>query len=316
VNGSLFERIEKTRSACKHALQQTPLQDAALFLDGHGTIAPVGLELLGAVARTQKAPPELLVLTDAAAHAGVLVSEPGVLERALLIRAALVALEQIADLPVHESVKHLFCEEFASYADVSKGSARYSHAGFPFVAMSKIVLLQRFPGGSVQWEVSGFPRSWFARIPARALPGALSFFIVKARALRPYFVWHMGGTTKKLPFLLERQFFKTFYRMAASLEKQPSIRAIMGASWMHSAETHRISPHLAFLNRPFEESGGIYLDLGHDKATAGFLVGDTRRASLYASGNYKPTFGVVICTRDQAISWKEGHPEYEALSSS
>ena len=205
MNESLVEHIGKTLSVCEHALQKPPLIEAALFLDSHGTTLPVGLELLSAVARTQKPTPELLVLTNAAMCEAGAVSEPGLLERALLVRASLVALEQVAELPVHESVKHLFCEEFVSYADDSVTSVRYSHASFPFVAMSKIVLLQRFPGGQLQWEVSGFPRRWFARIQPWALPRALSFFILKARALQPYFVWHLAGTTKKLPFLLERQ---------------------------------------------------------------------------------------------------------------
>ncbi|MGB2677720.1 MAG: hypothetical protein WAN12_11620, partial [Candidatus Acidiferrum sp.] len=106
---------------------------------------------------------------------------------------------------------------------------------------------------------------------------------------------------------------KTFYRMAATLEKQPPIRAIMGMSWLHSTETQRVSPHLAFLNRPFIESGGIYLDLGYPKPDSGFLEGSSHRSELYASGEYRPTIGAVICSRDQAISWKQAHPEFERL---
>lgn len=288
--------------------------DAGLLLDRHGVTGQVGLELLRVCAHLQKPAPELLTLTRLAARESGVVSQPGLLERALLARASLLALDRIRELPVHESVKHLFCKEFISYAEGSPSPERYVHTAFPFFAMSKVVVLQRFPGGQLHWEVSGFPRRWFARIQARALPKSLLFFILKTRALHPYFVWHLGGTTERLPFLLEREALKTFYRMAATLEKQPSIRAILGGSWLHSVETHRVSPHLAFLNRPFTESGGIYLDLAPNESH-GFLAGDNSRAQLYASGKYRPTFGVVICSRNQAISWKQAHPEFEQLVS-
>ena len=313
MDETLQERIETTRSICLDELQRPPLMNAVQFLNRHGVTEQAGIEILKVCARLQKPAPDLLTLTDAAAHEGDVVSQPGLLERALLARASLFTLKQIRELPVHDSVKYLFCKEFISCAGGSTTSARYAHTAYPFFAMSKIVLLQRFPAGQLHWEVSGFPRRWFARIQARALPEALSFFALKTRALRPYFEWHLGGIATRLPFLLEREALKTFYRIAATLEKQPSIRAIMGVSWMHSVETHRVSPHLAFLNRPFTESGGIYLDLGPDKPNSGFLAGDKRRAQLYASGEYRPTSGVVICSREQAISWKEAHPELEQL---
>jgi hypothetical protein len=311
VDERLSERIEQARAVCRGALGQSPLGDAALFLERRKITEQVGLELLRAGARVQKATPELWALTEAAQRESGTVSRTGVVERALLVRGALGALDQIGGLAVEESVKHLFCREFISYAEGAAAPDWYASSGFPFFAMSKIVLLERFPGGQLQWEISGFPRRWLARIPGRALPRALSFLALQARGLHPYFVWHVGGTTKRLPFLLEREALKTFYRMAATLEMQPGARAILGGSWLHSVETHRVSPHLAFLNRPFLEAGGIYLDLGPAQPDDGFLAGDPRRAELYASGEYRPTFGLVICSREQAIGWKRGHPELE-----
>jgi len=271
---SLPELIERTRSICEHELRRPPLAEAGLLLARNGVTEQVGSEILRACVRTQKPASELLMLTQAA-HKGGVVSQPGLIERSLLIRTSVLSLGRLSELPVHESVKYLFCKEFSLFAQGSMPAARYAYTAHPsfawstFFAMTKIALLERFPGGQLHWEVSRFRRRWFKRIRVPALPKALSFFTKKARALHPYFQWHIGDTTMKVPFLLEREAMKTFYRMAATLEKQPPIRAIMGMSWLHSTETQRVSPHLAFLNRPFIESGGIYLDLGYPKPDSG-----------------------------------------------
>ena len=96
--------------------------------------------------------------------------------------------------------------------------------------------------------------------------------------------------------------------MASALERQPEVRGLMTGSWFHSLETHRVSPHLAFVNRPFLEAGGIYTELGPADPEDGFLVGNPARAALYHSG---PAFGLVMCTREQAIAWKRSNPELE-----
>jgi hypothetical protein len=145
------------------------------------------------------------------------------------------------------------------------------------------------------------------------LPALAIFLARRVRGFKPYFVSHMAVTSSKSRFLTEREYLKSFYRMAAAIEMQPSVRAIMGTSWLHSRETHRVSPHLAFLNRPHLDAGGIYIDIGPAPETAGFLTGDKHRQELYRAGKYKPTIGVVICTREQAINWKNSHPEIQPL---
>jgi hypothetical protein len=119
----------------------------------------------------------------------------------------------------------------------------------------------------------------------------------------------VGSHTRR--FLLEREYRQAFYRMSAAIELQPNVRAIMGASWLHSRETHRVSPHLTFMNHPHLEAGGIYSDVCKVPGNAGFLVGDKMREELYRAGKYKPTLGVVICTREQAIEWKRKHADIE-----
>ena len=230
------------------------------------------------------------------------------------MRAALPAIDQISGLPVDETVKHLYCKEFAFYA--KPPASAYSHfsiQAYPFIAMSKIVLLKRFPAGSTDWEISGFPRSWLVKVAPHFMARTYQFLALKTRGFKPFFVPHLAGTRNRLPFLLEREFLASFYRAAIALEKQPRIKALMAGSWLHSVETHRVSPHLSFMNRPYIEAGGIYTDLGPADPNDGFLDGSKERAELYYAGKYKPTFGIVMCTSKQAIAWKRAHPEIEPL---
>ncbi len=236
------------------------------------------------------------------------------LERKLLLEEALIALSRLNKLPVDETVKQLFCKEFLfiAFEPTADTLPRFALNGYIFAAMGKVVLLNRFPAGHYHWEVSGFPRRWLPKIPLHLLPAdATGFCFTQTGGFKPWFVSHMRGTGPGTPFLVESEFQKSFYRMALALKKQPQIRAISADSWLHSPETHRVSPHLAFLNKIFLEAGGMVTELGPASPEDGFAQGNKQRAELYRLGEYKPTIGVAICSRTQAIAWAEGRPELE-----
>ena len=311
---NLSARIEQARSLCQQALTDSYVAHAEHFFARRGLTEQARIELLQASARSDKATPQLLALRDWLESESGLAAESGVFERALLVRAALPAIDQISKLPVDETVKHLYCKEFAFYAKPPESAhSRFSLQAYPFIAMSKIVLLKSFPAGPLHWEASGFPRSWFVRVAPQFMARTYQFLALKTRGFKPFFVPHLAATRQKQPFLIEREYFAAFYRAAMALEKQPPIKALMAGSWLHSVETHRVSPHLSFMNRPYIEAGGIYTDLGPASPNDGFLAGSKERAELYHAGKYKPTFGVVMCTSKQAIAWKRAHPEIEPL---
>ncbi len=311
----LSERIEHTQSLCRQALAAPALAHAEHFLARRGVTEQARVELLRATGRTKSAAPELAALRDAFVAERGPQEETGVLERALLLRAAVAALALIPALPVDDSVKHLFCKEFAFYAHPA-GFARdnFSLERPVYAVMAKITVLERFPAGASHWEISGFPRSWLARVAPRQMVRTYRFLALEMRGFQPYFVGHLAGTRHGLPCLMEREFRVGFYRSALAIERQPAIRGMMAGSWLHSRETHRVSPHLAFLNRPYLEAGGIYSDIGPALPGDGFLAGSPERAELYHSGEYRPTFGVVMVTRAQAIAWRRANPELEAMS--
>lgn len=307
---SLQQRVSAARIACQEALEQAELSEALAFLRKHEVDQPLILNKLNSVAETQSIPPQLLSLKEEFSAQSPEIAQRATLERAMLVYGGFIALSSVPSLPVDDSVKHLFCKEISSYACPPVGSLdRFRFGGYPFVIMSKIVVLKRFPAGQSDWEVSGMPRSWFGKISLSQLPSTLYFTLVNMRALKPYLVCHLAGATHRKYLLTEREFLRSFCRLALAVGMQPAIKGVMAGSWLHSKETHRVSPHLAFLNRPYLECGGHYFDAGPAGEKDGFLSGDSARASMYRSGEYKPTFGVVMCSREQILDWLRNHQD-------
>jgi hypothetical protein len=301
------EWVEEARSRCQSALQEPDIQHVETLLDQAGFSGSARLEALESTAKAHLLSSSLLKLSASVPSDGRFT-----FERKLLLDQALISLPKIAALPVDGTVKQLFCKEFMFIAEPTDDALpKFSIDAYTFVAMARLVLLERFPAGHYHWEVSGFPKAWLPKVPLRLLPVTLRFLLFEARGMKPWFVSHMRGTGPGNPFLVESEFRKSFFRMALALEKQPHIQAVMAQSWLHSPETHRVSPHLAFLNRIFVEAGGIVTDLGPAAEEDGFATGNKQRAELYRSGLYKPTVGVAACSRRQAIAWARKHNEIE-----
>jgi hypothetical protein len=303
--------IELARQQCQTALREPGIENVNAIIARANVAESTQREALRSSALAQSPSPLLLMMRDLTREKES-TPERFPLERKLLLDQALIALPQLKSLPVEETVMQLFCKEITFIAQPTEEALqKFSMDGYTFAAMARIVLLIRFPAGHYHWEVSGFPRSWLPKIPSRLLPSTLRFLLLESRGFKPWFVSHMRGTGPGTPFLIESEFQKSFFRMAMALEKQPHIRAVMAQSWLHSPETHRISPHLAFLNRIFLEAGGLVTDLGPADPNDGFATGNKQRAELYRLGQYKPTNGVAACTRSQAIGWARKHPELE-----
>lgn len=300
----LSEKVRETEQLCFQALATEPLATAVDFLQQTECTDRIGLLILSEAARTQSKTMALKRLYDAWPKC-----PPGILERALLVRAALSMLRYVDELPVDSSVKKLIYREFAAYAQAPVHCwTDFSMHDVHFYAMSQLVLFDRFPAGQEHWVVSGFPRTYIRQMSPGDCSRALRFIALQMGGCKPYFVIHLAGTVFKSSFLSERKYVKSFCRMALALEQQPNIKGVMVSSWLHSHETHRVSPHLAFLNRPFLESGGLYVDLKRTDGGHDFRVGSEARSSLFDSGQYRPNMGLLMCSRTQAISWMRDRP--------
>ncbi|MGA2205076.1 MAG: hypothetical protein ABSG40_24340, partial [Terriglobales bacterium] len=123
-------------------------------------------------------------------------------------------------LPLEASVKSMLCDYCKFFVSPRPGEMRlFEPNQYSFLALAKIALLERFPAGQFDWEISGFPRSWLFDIPFSALPKVSYFLARKLKGFAPYIVPHMAFRRKNPLMLIQRECEKSWYRMAISAEQ-------------------------------------------------------------------------------------------------
>ncbi|HEY7791463.1 MAG TPA: hypothetical protein VIC33_13165 [Vicinamibacterales bacterium] len=311
---ALDAHLAAARQACLAALAAEPLARAERLIAAAGWTGARRGPLVEAACRGHV--PELFQLRDAVNRQLGAAPSLCLTERVLVLHTALDHLAGIPGLRVDDSVKQLFCRDIICYADPERvDEAMSSCAGPNFASRLKVASLRRFPAGQTEWEVSGFPRSWLARIALRDLPRTVRFLATRVKGFGPLLVGHMS-VRRRQPFLTARGARLATYRAALVLDRQPEIRGLMGVSWLHSRETFRISPHLAFMNQAAEEMRGFYVDLGAAPEVDGFLEGNRRRAELYRLGAFKPTLAAIVCPREQVLDWMRENRHLEGAGAS
>jgi hypothetical protein len=237
--------------------------------------------------------------------------------RALTVRTdllwtALTSLDEVATLPVVPLVKRRLCDVFRSFCEMPRADhdSRFRpDLEFHGCALAGCAALTRFPAGQLDWEVSGLPRSYLLRMPFRDLPRVFRTIVRDLRGLRPCFTAHMG--VRRYPLLfLEAESHRSYHRMARSMALQPEIRGLLMATWLHSPETIRVSPHLSWTNRTPLANGAILTNIGPASPSDGFLTGSPDRQRLFDAGRYRPTTGLIIWPRRALLAWAAAHPEF------
>ena len=303
-------KIALTRQLCLSGLQMPPLSGLAEDLERGEIIDKRPIALLRSVLDAQNRKSQLLsICRRLGADPELALNKTASLVRVLLLKASLVSLEKLKEVPVDDSVRALICDEFQFFAQPGpKELHLLQPETYSLLALGKIALLERFPAGQYHWEISGLPRSWLFQVPPLFLPRVLYFVATQLRGFRPCFFPHMA--TRRNPLVMQAKTSnKSWYRIARSVELQPAIKGLVACSWLHSVDTFAVSPHLSFMNEPFVESGAIVTTIGEAGKQAGFLVGSDARRKLYESGKFKPTLGLVLWSRAQMIRWAHSHPE-------
>jgi len=305
----LSAKIVATYETCSLALRNQPLNTFVAKLESSGVGKLHAATVLRSVAIGKEHKPRLLNLLD---QLGVafepMLDEIAGIQRTLLLQTALFNLDRLKTIPVDPSVISMLCNEFQFFA---RPSTREMHLfqweSYSFLALAKIALLERFPAGQFHWEISGLPRSWLFRVPPAMLPRVWYFIATQLQGFAPCFFPHVA-TRRTLPLLLEKECDRSWYRIARSVERQPDIKGLVASSWLHSTDTFKVSPHLSFMNKPFLESGAIVTTVGEAKEK-GYLTGSAVRRKLYENGEFRPTQGLIIWSREQMIRWARSHPE-------
>jgi len=296
----LEDAIVETRQACTATLHRLARQDPT---------ATGGLPLSDARAFASSADDAARVLAPLSRSGS---SRERLVQQALLA-AAVSSLDRLGALPVSLPVKTRLCRIFRSFCDPPIDRDRrfrpdlHEHSR----ALAACALLHRFPAGQLDWEVSGLPRSYLWKMRFADLPRVLRTVATDLQGVRPCFTAHMGVLRYALLFV-EIESHRSYYRMAEAMAQQPDIKGLLMASWYHSSETIRVSPHLAWTNRTPLDHGAVLTDIGQASPEDGFLVGNEERRRLFESGRYRPTTGLVIWPRRNLLAWAAAHPEFAA----
>jgi hypothetical protein len=230
------------------------------------------------------------------------------MERALLLTASLHAIPRVPALPVSETVKNLFADEFNFFASPPPvWEPHFGIGDLRYREMARVATLRRFPAGQFHWEVSSFPRSWLLK--ARRPVALLRHIQSRMGGFGPVLELHVNERRRNRIVLLEREANLSYARAARALREQPGMRGFMMASWFFCKTTAQVSPRLAWLRTIPEAAGAGAFDLGPAPESSGFLVGSEERRKLYEEGSYRPRMTCVLWPREQVIAWAEGRPE-------
>jgi hypothetical protein len=304
------DKIDETRESLNQALVDPSFSDIGERLRRVLANRQSSADVLRSVISIRNGASRSLAITSALGPELTSELESGALvQRYLLVQTALSTVRQIDQLTVHPAVKRLICSEFQFFCrTAARDSDLFKLDSYSFWASCKIALLKRFPAGQYHWELSGFPRSFFFKLPPRAMPRVAYFIAAHMKGFAPCIEPHMPARSV---LILERESNKAWYRMARSVEADLRINGLVAFSWLYSPDTFKASPHLSFINKPFVESGGLITTMGEADKNSGFLTGSEHRKKLYESGEFKPTHGVVLWSRQQMIRWAHAHPELE-----
>jgi len=301
--------IAQTKSRCEESLRQPEMIETAQAVGQTGTSDNACAAMIQGITEAASSKESVRVLKSSVGRYGIN-DQDKTLERFLVLKAAVRSLDELDTMRVSAAVKQLFCEEFMLFAqpdEATKARLCIEHDGF--TARCKFASLRRFPAGAMDWEISGLPKSYLARVAPASLPQAAYFVAAKMRGFAPAFFIHLGAHPKKSRLLIEKEVNKSFYRMAQSIELQPEMKGLVASSWLHSPDTHAVSPHLAWLNQTFQNSGAFICVMGAASPDSGVFHRSPERRKLYEAGQFKPSTGLILWPRQKMLEWAAQHTE-------
>ena len=292
---------------CADALDTPPMREVTNALREQGLAQPQCADPIAEVGIRAEAVQRIAQLRDRIRSGAV---QPSLIERCLLLHTVVRNRSHILRLAMGDGVLRCLTDElFFLAAPPETDALQLLAPSDNFVSMAKIVTLRRFPAGQLQFERSGIPLSWLTRLAPRRLTKLLRFLVRRTRGRRPFFFHHIAWRRKNRLFLLEVEQNRSYYRIAQALRRHPEVKGLLTESWLHSPDTFRVSPHLAWLNTPFLEHGGLVVMLGAAEASSGVFTGGGERQRLYEEGKFRPTTAMAIWPRAAMLEWAESHPE-------
>jgi len=300
--------IASAIDACRETLNSAALRETTRRLRALGLSESHCVELIEEVGLQPDAAERVARLR---AELSIADAQDTALEHCLLLHTAVAHRTRLIELVMGKSVLHHLADELLFLAAPPPQDRKYLSAPSPsFVAFAKIVTARRFPAGQLHFEVSGIPLSWLLHLGPRRLTRVLFFLARNGGARRPFFCHHLTWRRKNRMMLVESEQNRSYYRIAQSLALYPRVKGLLTESWLHSPDTFSVSPHLAWLNTPFLEYGGLVVVLGAAEESSGVFTASAKRRQLYDEGRFRPTTAMVLWPRAAMLAWASAHPEY------
>ncbi|HKW48372.1 MAG TPA: hypothetical protein VJN70_13075 [Gemmatimonadaceae bacterium] len=301
------DEIASAIESCRAALDAAEMRACADALRSKGFTDSSCVTLIEQVGIEVGAADRIADLRDTSAEQ----RHAAILERYLLLLTVSRYGARIAQGRMTDGVRQCLADELRFLASPSDQDTSKLLAPFDgFTAMAKVVTLRRFPVGQLHFELSGIPLSWLLHLGPARLTKVLFYLAGHGRARRPFLFHHVAWRRRNRLFLSEQEQNRSYFRMAQSLALYPEVKGLLTESWLHSPETLRVSPHLAWLNRPFLEHGGLVVELGEAPEASGILIGSLERRRLYDQGQFRPTTAMAIWPRAAMLDWARRHPEF------
>lgn len=228
--------------------------------------------------------------------------EGDLVERTILMHAAAASQPRLNSFPVDDSVKQLLQREYAGFAQPAR-SPLFVAGEYTFAAACKMATLRRFPAGAMDWELSGFPRSWLLKTQGVDRFRALWFLATKTHGFAPMFYLHVARFPRNRLLILEDEVEQTFVRIVRSMRFHPEIKGILASAWFFDAVAVRDNPHLAWINRPFRRHGGLVVMMGPADEKSGLADHNAQRRARLARGDLHYRLGTAIWPREAAFQW-------------
>jgi hypothetical protein len=238
----------------------------------------------------------------------------GSIERYAVLQAYLFSLPKIRLLTLHDTIKHQFLLTARQIATMSRNFGNHFNLGTDaFEELARIVTLRRFPAGQNSFDTMILPRAWLLRAHPLALPGLLREIALGLHGFAPIVMPHVNYWRANPGLILEKENERSLWRIAKTVELQPQIKGLVAMSWLNCKATGEVSPHLGFVRQFYLDNGGYLIDLNVAPANSGFLVGDSKRQSLYAEGKYRPREALALWPRAAMIRWANQYePQYRS----
>ena len=180
-----------------------------------------------------------------------------------------------------------------------------------FLDIAEIATLRRFPAGAVNFAYGqlAFVRTMLQVHPL-SLPGYLYQRTIPMPFYRPALGPHVNYGRKGRLILQQKDYERSLWLMAKTVEMNPEVSGVIGRSWFCSQIVGEVFPHLAWMRAVFADGGAYLIDtFPADPGGYGFAYNNRRRQILYDQGKFCPRETALFWSRDELLRWASRHSE-------